>query len=243
MLARLEALYLNILRVVILVLATILLVGAIGAIVVAGPMLLSSFQGETNAGRLVRADDLASFERGQSGSGESASSDQPTAETLERAQQADSRLRSAARNIAAYVRAKQGFAPVEPAIVGYLEDNAYSLPSALFDRYCDSLLALTKDLSARPATAPVVDVDQLTAWHLQRFQAAAEQASAQDAAKAAEATQRRITAVLAATAAATLFGLFLLMVFVFVLVKIERNLRFESTNAVASKLKASLEAG
>ena len=52
MLNKLEALYLNILRVVIIVLATVLLaVAAIGA-VVAAPMLLSSFGGgEADAAR------------------------------------------------------------------------------------------------------------------------------------------------------------------------------------------------
>ena len=47
----------------------------------------------------------------------------------------------------------------------------------------------------------------------------------QDAMRAAEEQTRRQTAVLAAGAAAGFFMMFLLLVFVFVLVKIERNLR------------------
>ena len=223
MLARLEALYLNILRVAIIILATILLACAAVAMVVAGPMLLSSFNSETNATRLVRSDTLNSYLQGESGAGQA--SDQPTEASVERAAQADTRIRQAATNIANYVTAKYGFDIVEPAVVGYLEDNALALPASLFDSYCDSLLTLTNDLVARPASASPIDVDQLTAWHFEKFQQAAQQADAQNAARAAETAQRRITAVAAATAAVTLFGLFLLMVFVFVLVKIERNLR------------------
>jgi hypothetical protein len=47
----------------------------------------------------------------------------------------------------------------------------------------------------------------------------------QDASRAIEEQARRQTAVLAGTAAAGFFMMFLLLVFVFVLVKIERNLR------------------
>ncbi|MNN87922.1 hypothetical protein D3C81_2055420 [compost metagenome] len=68
-------------------------------------------------------------------------------------------------------------------------------------------------------------MDSLIDWHFNQFRQAAETAIQQDAMRAAEDQARRQTAVLAATAAAGFFMMFLLLVFVFVLVKIERNLR------------------
>lgn len=72
MLNKLEALYLNILRVVIIVLATVLLVVATIGAVVAGPMLLSSFGGgDADAARLVQKDSLNDYLNRHSGGGRS----------------------------------------------------------------------------------------------------------------------------------------------------------------------------
>lgn len=225
MLNRLEGLYLNILRVVIIVMATVLLVGTVIGAVVAGPMLLSSFGGDTHAARLVRGDDLESLTRTESPASGSPTGSDVSAEVIERAAGADGRLRDSASNIADYVRAKQGVAVVEEAVVGFLEDLAYSLPADLFDPYCDSVLQLTRDLVARPAASSALNVDQLIENHHSRFLDAAMDAQDQSSARAMEQAEQRSVAVLAATAAMAMFGLFLLMVFVFVLVKIERNLR------------------
>lgn len=225
MLNRLEALYLNILRVVILVLATVLLVVAVIGAVVAGPMLLSSFGGgETDAARIVRDDRLRDF-LGQ-GSGERNAVDaEETAQIEEAARQSDRRIREAATNITRYVESKQGFRPVSAAVTGYIQERADSLPPSLFDRYADSILKLSTDLLAAPNTAAPVDVDRLIDWHFGQFSAAVEEAQQRDAMRATEDTARRATAMAAGAAAVSFFMMFLLMVFVFVLVKIERNLR------------------
>lgn len=225
MLNRLESLYLNILRVVILVLATVLLVVAVIGAAVAGPMLLSSFGGgETNAARLVKDDRLADY-LGQ-GTGRSGSvGAEETAELEEAARQSDRRLREAAANISRYVQAKQGYSPIVAAVTGYIQDRADSLPSSLFDPYADSILKLSKDLAAAPAAAAPVDVDRLIDWHFTQFASAAEAAQQRDAARAMEEATRRGTAMAAGVAAVSFFMMFLLLVFVFVLVKIERNLR------------------
>lgn len=225
MLNRLEALYLNILRVVIIVLATVMLIGAGIGVVVAAPMLISSFKGETNAAQLVRSDDLAAYRRGETGSSASGASGEDYQDLEERAADADRRFREAAANIARYVRAKSGTNVVQPAVAGYLQDQAYRLPESLADKYAGSVLALTQELVSAPATAGTVDVDQLISWHFGQFEQAANEAAQRNEAQAAEAAERRGTAVLAATFALVLFAIFLLMVFVFVLVKIERNLR------------------
>lgn len=225
MLNRLEGLYLNILRVVIIVLATVLLVAATIGLVIAGPMLLSSFGGETNAERLVSGDNLQTYLGNGSGAQSGASSAMDTAEVEQRAAEADRRYREAATNIARYMKAKAGVEIVEPAVTDYLQGKGDQLPMGLGDKYADSVLGLSQDLVRSPATTPLVDVDQLIEWHHARFAQAADEAAQRDALKQAEAMQRRITAVAAATGAVVLFGMFLLMVFVFVLVKIERNLR------------------
>jgi len=224
MLSKLEALYLNILRVVIIVLATVLLaVAAIGA-VVAAPMLLSSFGGgEADAARLVRNDSLNDYLNRNSGSPGVAAQDQAALE--DRTRDADRRFKEAAANIVRYVKAKTGMAPPEAGVIDYIQTLSDRLPTGLQDRYADSLLSLSKDLVQAPTATTPVDVDQLIQWHFDQFSTAAETAMQQDASRAIEEQARRQTAVLAGTAAAGFFMMFLLLVFVFVLVKIERNLR------------------
>lgn len=224
MLNKLEALYLNILRVVIIVLATVLLaVAAIGA-VVAAPMLLSSFGGgEADAARLVRNDSLNDYLNRNPGSPGVAAQDQAALE--DRTRDADRRFKEAAANIVRYVKAKTGMAPPEAGVIDYIQTLSDRLPTGLQDRYADSLLSLSKDLVQAPTATTPVDVDQLIQWHFDQFSAAAETAMQQDASRAIEEQARRQTAVLAGTAAAGFFMMFLLLVFVFVLVKIERNLR------------------
>lgn len=225
MLNKLEALYLNILRVVILVLATLLLVLAAVGAVVAGPMLLSSFGGgESNAARMVRNDRLSDF-MGQGRGDSAAATPEETAEVEEAARRSDRRIREAAANFSRYVQRKQGFSPVVAAVTGYIQDRADSLPSSMVDRYADSILKVSADLVAAPAANAPVDVDTLIDWHYARFTEAADAALQQDAARAADEAARRATALAAGAAAISFFMMFLLMVFVFVLVKIERNLR------------------
>jgi hypothetical protein len=224
MLNKLEALYLNILRVVIIVLATVLLAVAVIGAVVAGPMLLSSFGGgEADAARLVRNDRLNDYLNRNSGSPGVATQDQAALE--DRTRDADRRFKEAAANIVRYVKAKTGMAPPEAGVIDYIQTLSDRLPASLQDRYADSLLSLSKDLVQAPTATTPVDVDQLIQWHFDQFSAAAETAMQQDATRAIEEQARRQTAVLAGTAAAGFFMMFLLLVFVFVLVKIERNLR------------------
>jgi len=226
MLNKLESLYLNILRVVILVLATVLLVAAVIGAVVAGPMLLSSFGGgDANAARLVHNDRLGDYLGRGSEGGRGTTDATETAQIEEAARQSDRRIRQAAANITRYVETKQGFRPVTAAVTGYIQERADSLPPSLFDRYADSILKLSTDLVAAPNTAAPVDVDPLIDWHFGQFSSAAEEAQRRDATRAMEDAARRGTAMMAGAAAVSFFMMFLLMVFVFVLVKIERNLR------------------
>lgn len=223
MLNKLEALYLNILRVVIIVLATVLLAVAAVGVVVAAPMLLSSFGGkDADAARLVRKDSLNDYLNRNSGGQGMSAPDQ--AELENRTRDADRRFKDAAANIVRYVKAKTGMAPPEAGVIDYIQTLSDGLPVSLQDRYADSLLSLSQDLVRAPATTSV-DVDQLIQWHFDQFSAAAETAMQQDTTRAIEEGARHQTAILAGTVAAGFFMMFLLLVFVFVLVKIERNLR------------------
>lgn len=108
MLNKLEALYLNILRVVIIVLATVLLAVAAVGVVVAAPMLLSSFGGnEADAARLVRNDSLNDYlNRNAGGQGMSAP-DQ--AELESRTRDADRRFKDAAPTSSVTSRPRRGW--------------------------------------------------------------------------------------------------------------------------------------
>lgn len=225
MLTRLEGLYLNILRAVIIILATVMLAAAVVGAVIAGPMLLSSFASDRGAERLVEDDDLQTFLGGQSALQPGGKQAGPSAETEARAAAADERLREASGHIVAYFEARFGQTIPAPALTEYLNEKMLELSPELHDPYMDSLLTLGRDLAARAPADPRVDVDQLIEWHHGRFVRAMQEAEAQNAERAAEAVERRTAAFATAGLAIVAFGLFLLMVFVFVLVKIERNLR------------------
>ena len=223
MLSRLETLYLNILRVVILVVATGLLVGAVIGAVAAAPLLMSSFSRPVAA--RVANDTLEDYLREQSGqaAAEAGASGEATVEA--QTIQTDKRIKQAADNLAAYVQKTTGGVIVAQAVVDFIEQRATSLPEGMFDRYADSLLALSRQLLKQPQGQTPADLDDLINWHFGKFISAVEQAEIKAAQEEAAAAQRKIMAMAAASLAAILFGLFLFTVFVFVAVKIERNLR------------------
>jgi hypothetical protein len=224
-LARLETLYLNMLRVVILILATLLLIGAVLGAVTAAPLLLASGESETDARRLVDADRLADYLGERTGRAtETATASAEEASAVEATM--DARLAQAGKNIATYVQRSTGQPVVVAGAQAYVAERAGELAANLFDDYADSLLRLSQDLVARRDTArTALDADELVDWHHAKFAAAADEAAVRDEAAALAAQERRAQAMLAAGLAAALFLLFLLIVFAFVLVKIERNLR------------------
>lgn len=220
-LTRLENLYLNILRVVILVLATALLLGAVGLAVYAAPRLMPDATGADER-KLVSDDSLQDYRRELSG-GEAAPTMSSDAAEEALSAKIDGRIKTAAAAIAAYVQKTSGQAVPLAGVETYLAARQSSLPATLQGDYADSLVRLGADLGS--AKAPVDDLDGLIDWHFDRFTAAKVEAEAEEARQAVEAAAKQQTALAMGAAAASLFVMFLLLVFGFVLVKMERNLR------------------
>lgn len=220
-LTKLENLYLNILRVVILVLATVLLLGAVGLAVYAAPRLMPDATGADER-KLVSGDSLQDYRRELSG-GEAAPVSASEPATVASSAKIDSRIKTAAAAIAAYVEKTSGHAVPLAGVETFLAERQSSLPATLQGDYADSLVRLGTDLGV--AKAPVDDLDGLIEWHFERFTAAKAAAEAEELRKAAEAAAKQQTALAMGAAAASLFVMFLLLVFGFVLVKMERNLR------------------
>jgi len=224
---RLEGVYLNILRVVILLLATALLLATVVAAVFVTPKFLPQGKGE-DARSLVQNDGLADFKRAQRGE----PAERPTAGAEEsKAEDAkiDARLQAAAKALAQRITADGG-APNVAAIEDFLVTKQASLTETLQGDYADSVKRLA--IEAAAAKPNSVDVPALIDWHFSQFEAAQERANADAHAKEVEKAERNQLALVAAAAAAAAFGLFLFLIFVFVLVKIERNLRVVSVAIV-----------
>lgn len=236
-LTRLEGAYLNILRVVILLLATVLLLASIVAAVFVVPKLWPEGK-PAQARSLVQNDRLADFRRFQRG--EPAAPTTPGFDSqLQGGERIDSRIKAAAQAIAQYGRSRGG-TPNLAVIEDYLNTKQKDLPVDLQGDYADSVQKLAGEL--KTSKDRDLDVPALIDWHHSRFVAAEAQAAEDAAIKAAEKAARNQLAMVAAGAAVTTFGLFLLLIFVFVLVKIERNLR-EVAVAVVSVPKGRTPEG
>lgn len=237
-LTRLENLYLNILRVVILVLATVLLLGAVGLAVYAAPKLMPEASGADER-KLVSGDSLQDYRRALSG-GEAAAALPSEADAVAASSKIDGRIKTAAGAIAAYIQKSSGHAVPLAGVETFLAERQTSLPESLQGDYADSLVRLGNDL--RAAKAPVDDLDGLIDWHFERFTAAKAEAEAEELRQAAEAAAKQQTALAMGAAAASLFVMFLLLVFGFVLVKMERNLRLVAVRVDEAAVPRALAA-
>jgi hypothetical protein len=227
-LTRLEQFYLNLLRVVILILATLLLVGSVALAIYAAPRLLPE-QPRADARRLVQQDSLNDYLHEQRGTPATADAT-PSALPAEATTKIDSRIKKAAAELVAHMQAN-GQTVAVASVETFLSEKQSSLPDSLRGDYADSVLKLTTQLHSSNDRS--VDVDALINWHYARFTAATEAAQAQQAAKEGRALAQRVLALQAGAVAMSLFLLFLLLVFGFVLVKMERNLRLISVKVIS----------
>jgi hypothetical protein len=217
---KLEGLYLNILRVTILVLATVMLVVSVLAVINAAPKLLPSF-GSSDARTLVGGASLKDFRDEQqsatpTATGDATTTPAPTDDKI------DSRIATAATNLISW-GTKNGNNFQLAAVERVLDRNQKGLADTLQGDYADSLVRLSQDVLSSGRAGD--DVNVLINWHLQRFTAAQAKAAQADEARAAKTAIERQKALIMAGAAASAFLIFLILLFVFVLVKIERNLR------------------
>ncbi len=229
LLEQLENVYLTILRVVIIV-------GATGALIAAGfgifaglPLLLPDkptvFKAES-----VQDADLAAFQREQSGA-EPPAAQADSGDSLDQAtvDEIDARLVEAARHLASYAQRVQGYSTPTAVIERFLRARRDSLPSLYTEAYSKSVLELAKQTAASNAS---IDLDALIGWHYQRFIDSAQLSAEKQTEKELNRQAERAKSLAMLIGGAAGFALFLLLVFCFLLVKIERNLRLVNTRVV-----------
>jgi hypothetical protein len=219
-LARLETVYLNTLRVVILIAATIALIVAVVSLVGALPSLMrkAGLSGEA----AVSGGTLREFIDEQKVVGTEASETTATEPT-------DSFVSpdivAAAKNFNSYLKNE---APKEKDWQKYLTSKMADVPVETGSDYAVSINGLSEQVKASKGKALSFErVNQLVEWHFERFRADAELkelAQAQDSA--------RFWVTMGAADAA--FLTFVLIVFIFLFVKIERSLRVVRTERVAA---------
>jgi hypothetical protein len=217
---KMENLYLNILRVTILILATAFLVGATFGLITALPKLIPALGG-ADARALVNGATFKDYRdsRQSTASGVTADTTSTAGTTTDKI---DSRIATASQNFVAW-GTKVGGNFNLGAVEHFLDGKQKSLSEPLQGDYADSLVQFSRDVLASAGSGE--DINQLIEWHLAKFSAAQAQAAEAEQAKTLKTAVERQQALVLAGAAAAAFLAFLILVFVFVLVKIERNLR------------------
>jgi len=217
---KMENLYLNILRVTILVLATVFLIAATFGLVTALPKLIPALGG-ADARQLVSGATFKDYKDSQNSGARGVAADPATTQGATN-EKIDSRIVTASQNFVAW-GTKTGNNFELGAVEGVLDGKQKSLNDSLQGDYADSLVQFSRDVLASAGSDE--NINQLINWHLTKFTAAQAQAAEAEQAKELKTAAERQQAVVLAGAAAAAFLAFLILVFVFVLVKIERNLR------------------
>lgn len=214
MLARLEAAYLSLLRVVILVAATLALVVAAFAIATSAPFFLS----QTGFGQSVKGGALSEFVNEQRALGEDITAPSDTT-TLDTRQHVSPSLLASAKRLADYAN-KHHSAGLRTEEVGdALANTQAEFPISYQADYEKSLDELTGQLAT--STGKPLSLDKIGAlldWHDQRFRNMV-------AEREAEQSQSMVSAITAFGTAGGAILIFVFLVFCFLFVRIERNLR------------------
>jgi hypothetical protein len=219
-LSNVEAFYLAILRVVILAAATLALIVVAVGTVRAVPAFTQQFApsrahevGGANLGAFI------SERRAQGAETATVAADEPT---QAKAVLPDN-INAAAKALAVYAKGRLGLTWDVDAIARMFMEKRDSLPEIYQDAYGDGLRTLMSQLD-RSTGQPLQpdEIDKLIQWHFDKFKVEAEADVAKRAADGAAGLQ----SIIAAGAAMLVF---LLVVFCFIFVKIERNLRLVRT--------------
>ena len=215
LLARIEAFYLSLLRIVILAGATIALAIVAVSVVRSAPLFIQMSIPTTKTANIEGAG-LADFIRAQRENGVSLTAI-PAANSELRELPVD--IAAAINLLSAYYRSRLHQNLDQSGARTYFMMRYESFYGDEGDRYASSLKSLMKELSV--STGTPLNSNQLNLlidWHLEQFREVIAREQITRTASAAEA-MRSLT-----LAGASLLG-FLLIVFCFIFVKIERNLR------------------
>lgn len=215
MLNRLESVYLSILRVVILIAATLALLVAVLGVASAVPLLLER-AGFTSGDESATLADFMADKKAVPGEEPLAESSVPDAVHPD--------LAAAARNVHQYLAGRSSYSVQhwEEVLTAYWQE----VPAEADDEYASSVRELSEELleaTGRPLS--LEQVEELLLWHFQRYMANLENRAAQQAAADAQ-------FLLAIGGAASAFVIFVFIVFIFLFVKIERSLRVVRTTRV-----------
>lgn len=223
-LSRLENFYLNVLRVFVLVAATLaLIVVGLGA-VRSVPMMsaaLGSKQPAIEAPGATLGDFVA--ERNTqgnpvSGDGQAQAPSTPVA--------APRSISNAVAQLQSYAKNRVGVEVRTDKLTAFLVDKREGFPTTFQDRYGDSINALANQLSkSRGRPLSWDNVVALLEWHAEKFKAQVEEIESRNVVDRVQGLQSLVVAGGA-------LAIFLLIVFCFLVVKIERNLRLVRTVAV-----------
>lgn len=219
MLDKIESAYLAILRVVVLLAATIAMVVVVIGVAMAAPAIISRLQaGETP----VEGGSLRSFIEAQKSASPELSDvtvggDQVSAASL------NPDLEAAAQLLHKYLTKRVGMTVELPWVRNLLTEQMQKAPALHADAYAKSLRKLFDQLDkSTGAPLSAENIDALVTWHDERFQAEIARREADEASRLGGATVGFV-------AAGVGFITFLLLVYFFVFVKIERNLRLVHT--------------
>ena len=217
MLNKLEDIYLNILRAMVLGIATIALVVFVFAAIQSGPLVSQLVGLEPKAA--VADATLAAFvsenrEALSNTDGSSADSSGPDLSAL-----APADVKLAAGNLRQYVNTHHGYSLEEKAVLTWLMNNYNEMPSQYQTDYAKSLAAMTHQMLVAVGTPLSPDnIYRAVAWHAQKFRISAAEVEL-------KADADRAKAMFAFVVAGVALMAFLIVIFFFVVVKIERNLR------------------
>lgn len=219
MLTRLEDFYLNALRVIVLAVATLAVVVFAFSVIQLGPSILGSLGvtpprgvSQANLGEFIRQSRGANIDL------DVTTADQPNLIPGE--------LDQAASLIAQYGNRHIQGGVNKSAVLASLVEHYRSLPDAYQGRYAGSVLKFAEQLSASTGTPLSLGrLENALAWHAAQFYEAAqtdEQSRIEDALRAEGALRLAIISA----------AFFMFVIFFFVVVKIERNLRLVRTRDV-----------
>jgi len=220
-LEKIESAYLAAMRVVVLLAATVALVVCVVGATLAAPGLLRQLGFDPDAGKLD-AVGLAGFIQeqkiDQNGAGEATAASEVTV--------IPGKIASAANLIAGYVKTRSHSDIDLQGLQNALMEQRDAVPQEYQAAFEHSLLGLATELKASTGRAlPLERVVQLLDWHHSRFIEEVE-------AKSAKAVSNAANASVALLMAGAGLIAFILILFFFLFVRIERNLRIVRTREV-----------
>jgi hypothetical protein len=225
MLEKIESAYLAVMRVVVLIAATIALIVCIVGGTFAAPMLLRQL-GFAAGPPQVTGGDLATFVQEQKATqpeAEGAASDATSPAVI------PGKIAQAVNILADYAQLHSQITLDRPGLEKFITEKKDQLDPEYQDAYEDSFLKLAQDLKVskgKPLTGP--RLGQLVDWHYSHFQS-------EILAKKEERLAQAGKASAGMTLAAGGLVAFILILFFFLFVKIERNLRLVRTHEVVAQ--------